>query len=333
VAMAGALFASLSQKAQQDSMTVNAIFTGRLALMFNPLNHSFVDDPRGGNGSISVAGIHLSGPNARKSAIVILSYNQVESRFVSLYEKIGSVGSLFSDERVIEILRQVENLRHVFVDCPTTEPPCVKCERPVCPGVLRCEDVAVGMMLAINQKRGRKGAHKLRPLNPQNMRLWDAMYGRGAEFGNMEPSYSANLAPLVVRARTLQRRLCAEIPHIQLRETHIPFLLRQMEGLHGREAWALEYRAFERGLRVRTEILNQISGELTSTECRSLHVKIDKSKTQQIVGSVEVFQAFMAAAMAVWSARGLSRPRSNYFSENSGWVELLDVKPNQPFER
>ena len=82
------------------------------------------------------------------------------------------------------------------------------------------------MMLAIEQKRGRKGGHKLRPLNPQNLRLWDAMFGRGSEFGNLEPTYSANQAPLVVRARTLQRRLRAVLPDLTLRETNVPFLLR-----------------------------------------------------------------------------------------------------------
>ena len=309
-------------------MTVSKIFMERLARMGNPLENSFIARPTLAGVDVSVAGIHLSGPNAKKSAVVVLSYNQAESKFVSVYEKIGSVGSLFSDERIIEILRLVSNLQHVFVDCPTTEPPCVKCERPVCPGVLRCDDVAVGMMLAINQKRGRKGAHKLRPLNPQNMRLWDAMYGRGDEFGNMEPSYSANLAPLVVRARTLQRRLRSEMPEIQLRETHIPFLLRQMEGLLGKTAWAAGYRGFEQGVRKRCEILTQIASSKTPNEFSSLRIRIAPDDIEELASSVEVFQAFMAAAMACWSAQGLSRVPTQYFSENAGWVELLDLNEN-----
>ena len=282
---------------------------------------------------VSVAGIHLSGPNAKKSAVVVLSCSHGEAKFESLYEKIGSVGSLFSDERIIEILRLIPNLRHVFVDCPTTEPPCVKCERPICPGVLRCEDVAVGMMLSINQKRGRKGAHKLRPLNPQNMRLWDAMYGRGDEFGNMEPSYSANLAPLVVRARTLQRRLRSEMPDIELKETHIPFLLRQMESLLGKTAWADGYRGFEKGLRTRCEILTQIAKDDSSADQPALRVRMSLDQIEEIAASVEVFQAFMASAMACWSDQGLSRRRTQYFAENSGWVELLDVKQNHSLDK
>ncbi len=274
---------------------------------------------------VVVAGIHLSGPNAKKSAVVILSSSNSEAKFVSLYEKIGSVGSLFSDERIIDILGLSPALQQVFVDCPTSEPPCVKCERPSCPGVVRCEDVAVGMMLAIDQKRGRKGGHKLRPLNPQNLRLWDAMYGRDSEFGNMEPSYSANLAPLVVRARTLQRRLRAAMPNLELRETNVPFLLRQLEGLHGQKEWVRGYRAFEHGFRTRLEILKHVTQALQRPDAKDYKIKVDDETSSQIAMSVESFHAFMTAAMALWAVQGHAKERSDYFAGNPGWVELLDV--------
>jgi len=283
----------------------------------------------GGNSETSVAGIHLSGPNAKKSAVVVLSYNQSGAKFISLYEKIGSVGSLFSDERIIDILRHIPHLEDVFVDCPTSEPPCVNCERHVCPGVVRCEDVAVGMMMAIEQKRGRKGAHKLRPLNPQNLRLWDAMYGRGVEFGNMEPSYSANLAPLVVRARTLQRRLRDVMPQVLLRETHVPFLLRQLEWATSGNDWVKGYRGFEGGFQRRLDILSELSSRKIESISPSLRIRIEDDVLEDIAGSVEVFQAFMAAAMAIWAAKGLSRPRTQYFAENVGWVELLAFDHSQ----
>ena len=282
---------------------------------------------------VVVAGIHLSGPNAKKSAVVILSSNNSEAKFVSLYEKIGSVGSLFSDERIIDILSLSPMLRHVFVDCPTSEPPCVKCERPSCPGVVRCDDVAVGMMLAIDQKRGRKGGHKLRPLNPQNLRLRDAMYGRGSEFGNMEPSYSANLAPLVVRARTLQRRLRAAMPELELRETNVPFLLRQLERLHGQKDWVRGYRAFEQGYRTRMEILKCLTQAPSRADAKPFGVKLDDDSMNQIAISVESFHAFMTAAMALWASFGHAKERSDYFAGNPGWVELLDISRAGQFER
>lgn len=273
----------------------------------------------------SVVGIHLSGPNAKKSSVVVLTLNQSEAKFSSLYEKIGSVGSLFSDERIVDILKLMPSVSGVFVDCPISEPPCVNCERPVCPGVVRCEDVAVGMMLSIEQKRARKGGHKLRPLNPQNLRLWDAMFGRGVEFGNLEPTYSANLAPLVVRARTLQRRLRAVLPEIILKETNVPFLLSQLGKVLDGSDWVRGYRNFEKGFDMRAEILSEITSRKVSERAPSLSIQISEESIDELAGSVEAFHAFMASAMAVWSMRGLANTKTPYFSENIGWVDLLNV--------
>lgn len=277
------------------------------------------------SGDPAFVGIHLSGPNARKSAVVVITETRTGKQFSSLYEKIGSVGSLFSDERIIDILNLVPSLCEVFVDCPISEPPCVNCERPKCPGVVRCEDVAVGMMMAIEQKRGRKGGHKLRPLNPQNLRLWDAMYGRGADFGNMEPTYSANLAPLVVRAKTLQRRLRMVMPGLALRETNVPFLLRQLELILDGEGWSREYRNFERGFEVRCEVLSVIASRKTAALCPRIGITVSEDEIDEIAASVETFHAFLAAAMGIWSGEGIAQSKTPYFEDNPGWVELLNV--------
>ncbi len=279
----------------------------------------------GPQGDAAFVGIHLSGPNAKKSALVVLTSNQSGTQFLTLYEKIGSVGTLFSDERIIDILKLVPALSATFVDCPISEPPCVNCDRPVCPGVVRCDDVAVGMMMAIEQKRGRKGAHKLRPLNPQNLRLWDAMFGRGEEFGKLEPTYSANLAPLVVRAKTLQRRLRMVLPEVMLRETNVSFLLKQIENVLGGEGWSTGYRNFEKGFDLRCEILSQLSSKRTLSLSPRLGIAISEDAIDDIAGSVESFHAFMAGAMAVWAHKGMAREPTPYFKQNEGWVDLLNI--------
>ena len=229
------------------------------------------------------------------------------------------MGSLFSDDRILDILRATEQLGTVMVDCPATEPPCVSCERPVCPGAVRCEDVSVAMMMAIEHRRGRRGAHKLRPLNPQNQRLWDVMYARDGQFGNLEPSYSANLAPLVVRARTLERRLKSVFPKMRLRETSVPILLSQLATIYDRGSWASDYRNFERGRTTRDEIL----GCLTSEAVLPLKIEVSQDARQDIVQSVECFQAFLAASMAAWRNVGLASAPSPFFEENDGWVEII----------
>lgn len=269
------------------------------------------------------AGVHLAGPNARKSAVVLLDSTDDSTCFLSLYEKIGSVGSLFSDERILNIMKDVPNLTGIMVDCPVTEPPCVECERPVCPGVVRCDDVTVAMMLSIEHQRGRKGAHKLRPLNPQNQRLWDVMYARGGSFGNLEPSYSANLAPLVVRARTLQRRLRAIYPKLSLRETNIPILVAQLGTLLDGDDWGLQYRSFERGKKVRKRILSALG----SGAIPQLAIKFKQTRDEELITStVEAFHAFMAACMGVWRQRGYALPPTPFFEEHPGWVDMIQTE-------
>ena len=269
------------------------------------------------------AGVHLAGPNARKSAVVLLESFEDHVCFLSLYEKIGSLGTLFSDERILNILKDQAQLKGTMVDCPVTEPPCVECERPVCPGVLRCDDVTVAMMLAIEQQRGRKGAHKLRPLNPQNQRLWDVMYARGGSFGNLEPSYSANLAPLVVRARTLQRRLRAVYPKLILRETNIPILVSQLGTLLDGDDWGLQYRSFERGRKIRSKILTS----LATGAIPQLTIKFNDPRDEKLIlNSVEAFHAFMTACMAAWRQRGYALPPTPFFEEHPGWVHLIQTE-------
>src|SRR5262249_33428731 len=125
----------------------------------------------------SCAGVHLSGPNANKTALAVLVGDPRKSplKIAKVYEKIGAFGTLFSDERLAHILTLDGPFAEVFIDCPLTVPPCVACQRPMCPGVVKCDDVSVAYMLAISSKVRRRGARKARPVNPQSQRLWDVM--------------------------------------------------------------------------------------------------------------------------------------------------------------
>ena len=107
-------------------------------------------------------------------------------KIIRHFGKIGGVGRLFSDERLFEIIRQFRP-DEVVIDCPVTEPPCVTCQRPRCPGVDACEDLAVAYMqsLVIGSEQGRK---RKRPLNPQTQRIWDV-----TQWSRNRPSSRAEL--------------------------------------------------------------------------------------------------------------------------------------------
>lgn len=276
------------------------------------------------------AGVHLSGPNAPKTAVVVLEGRPFRSPLSigKVYEKIGAFGTLFSDERLVEILTRAGPFAEVFVDCPLTVPPCVACQRPVCPGAMQCDDTAVAYMLALSSKVRRKGARKARPINPQSQRLWDVLHAHAPSGERLEPSYSANQAPLVARALTLQRRLKALTPELLLKETSVGLSLEAARAALGLpEAVKMRYRSFEDGPAQRRDILEAL--------VERGWVEADETdEYRSVAQSVEVFNAFMAAWVGALHEAGLTTERTAGFLDAEGWVYLPQmtgkVKPPQP---
>lgn len=254
-------------------------------------------------------GLHLSGSNAPRSAIVCLDSSQNPPRVQHVFDRIGSVGQLFSDERIISVLKLVATSSPVMIDCPLSLPPCVRCSLQVCPGVVACSDLTVASMLSMNQKLKMEGRRKKRPINPQSQRLWDI--GRASE-----PSYSANLAPLVARSLTLQRRLRDVLPLVEMFETSVPHVLHQLYSDVGLTVeHAQLYKSFERGGDIRSQWLDElIKSRLIA------HPSIED--LQKIRSSIDVFHAFFAALMAAWFSQDkLDAPPKNY-PVGEGWVYL-----------
>jgi hypothetical protein len=276
------------------------------------------------------AGIHLSGPNAQKTAVTVLSGDPRETplKVTKVYEKIGAFGTVFSDERLVDILTLVGPLAAVFVDCPLTVPPCVSCQLPSCPGAMHCNDVAVAYMLAISDKVRRRGARRARPVNPQNQRLWDVIQLTATAEERLEPSYSANLAPLVARSRTLQRRLAALDPVIELYETQVPHALealRESLGLAGDIRQS--YRRFEDGAQRRRDVITALQAKGWLAVASGAQEQVAEA---QLVGSVEVFHAFVTALVAACHVAGMTIERPKEYISTEGWVYLPAAERRLP---
>lgn len=272
------------------------------------------------------AGLHLSGSNASKTAMVVLEGAAFDSPLVirQVYEKIGSFGSLFSDERLVEALVYTGPFAEVFTDCPLTLPPCVACTRPVCPGAVKCEDVSVAVMLSLSNRLRSKGGKRARPINPQSQRLWDVMRLEHGPDERGEPSYSANMAPLVARARSLQRRLNAVSPQTVLKETSVAAALDVLRPLFGfKTDIKVLYRNFERGREYREKIFAAME--------KGFWLKpssVDESTAameERILSSVESFQAFICAFVGALHAAGMTDQQPLGFVESEGWVYLPEV--------
>lgn len=276
------------------------------------------------NFSQRFVGVHLSGPNANKTAVVILegALPGLPLLVHKVYEKIGIFGNIFSDDRLFEIIstQPMSKLSAVFVDCPLTVPPCVACSRPVCPGAYSCEDLAVAYMLSLSSRVKSRGAQRTRPVNPQSQRLWDIVYFAENTGARREPSYSANMAPLVTRAKTLERRLRGLCPPVAVRETSIPLALDRIGQITAYAGDAAEeYRNFEKGAQTRQRIVKELMAAGFLDDC--LTPDLQKS----IAATVEVFSAFIAAVVNAMADSGRTDTRPQHYLASEGWVHLPKI--------
>ena len=239
-------------------------------------------------------------------------------KIIHVFDKIGAMGKLFSDERLLDILKAtLPNL--AFVDCPLSEPPCVSCQRPSCPGVDACDDIGVAFMQSI-VNTNEKGRKRKRPINPQTQRLWDVKRWAEDSTTLQEPSYSANMAPLVVRAKTLQRRLFGWKADFLLRETSVPLSLRVLaQNIDFPMEWAFGYRSFGIGKDNRSKVLEA----LIKNGYLSVH------HSEEIIESSENFHSMICALIACMFEENMVELPGPGFSEEQGWVYLPELKEKQ----
>lgn len=267
------------------------------------------------------AGIHLSGPNNAKTTMTILKQSSWDKPLIisKLYEKIGPLGSLFSDDRLVDIIKSGPELSGVFVDCPLSVPPCVRCTRETCPGVVKCEEVPVAIMLNIDEEVRTPRNKRGRPINPQSQRLWDVMNLNISENRN-EPSYSANLAPLVARAKTFEKRLKCVSPELELKETSLPHVLEILENVIGyRSSLQKDYRSFEKGRETRQMLMEEF------VERGWIDNDLEEIFLEQIAANLENFQSFLTAWVCSLSHLGLVYERPEGFDADEGWVFLPKI--------
>lgn len=258
----------------------------------------------------------MAGVNSHRTALVTLTGHPVNKslKLNGLYEKIGFFGNLFSDDRLLEILRLKGPFDRVFVDCPISVPPCVACTRPICPGVDACEDVNVAYMMSLAQKINRKQKRRQRSLNPQVQRLFDVYRLSRGDPEYFEPTYSSNNATHAIRARSLQKRLSGMLPDIKLEETSVPLSLQRLaEHLGFSESEIREYRSFSIGKKIRKEIFESIERLhwLRDVEAESKSI---------VIHSVDVFEAFITAFVAALVHSGIEEECPPDYAMESEWV-------------
>lgn len=273
--------------------------------------------------TVKVAGIHLAGPNSTKTTVVIMTGRLGEGnlKINAVLDRMGALHRLFSDDRLFDFLRREEPDR-VMIDSPLTVPPCVACTRPSCPGVNACEDIAVAYMQKLAESSA--GKKRKRVMNPQTQRIWDVKEWFQWAPSLQEPTYSANKAPLVVRAMTLQRRLNILSRPMRLWETSVPHAVSCLVDQLGLDReLAYQYRAFEVGRERRTSLL----------EALHEHGFLEEDDIDEVAASVESFSAAIAAFVAALELFGFCSRPDNVFFQEQGWVYLPELSCAWPREQ
>ena len=258
-------------------------------------------------------GVHLSGANAAKTSLVAVEQDALAPpKMARLYEKIGSLGSLFSDDRLTTLLSESDAHTTVVVDCPLTLPPCVECQRDRCPGVLSCEDLEVAWMLRASQKGGHT---RKRPINPQTLRLSDFIH---PSISIGDPTFSSNNASVAARARVLKKRLSGLRFPLHFHETSVKYTLKALaQDLNLTQDIAQQYRRFDQGRAARaTWIATFVEAEIAL---------INAEMAARLIQSVESFEAAICSLVAFWiRADRVQKPPT--FLKSVGWTYIPSLR-------
>ncbi len=264
-----------------------------------------------------VAGLHISGSNSKKTAVAIFTIQDEKFTSLKLYEKIGSFGSVFSEERIKHILDFEKDLAGVYFDCPLYLSPCLECVRPYCPGVIGCDDVGVATLLSKVIQDKRQGAKHLRPLNPQSSRVWDVVIGKNLI---PESTFSPSVATLTHRARTIIKMFSADFAPETFKEVSVPHALAVFFTADLAEKKDFQaYKNFEQGAKVRARIIKKLAEKQILDE-RSCEIFLNSNY-------VESFQAVLTAVIGGMDILGRSEPIPANFLPVKDWVVLPKFTP------
>ncbi|MEI8025336.1 MAG: hypothetical protein WCI18_03205 [Pseudomonadota bacterium] len=254
-------------------------------------------------------GLHLAGVNTAKSAVVSFAIRAGIPEVVRMVDRVGPLGKVTADERLLEIISQCHPSDAIFVDTPLSSPPCVSCIETVCHGAMSCSDIRVAYISALAQKAGARR----RPVDPQAHRVWDVLQMQDRKF--VDPTYTSNHAPLVIRAQVLEKRLRVKYPHLRFKETHISMALMRMAGLLKLSVGELkQFRKFENGLQIRQKIVTSM--------LENRLAKMSPSQFENVSHSLEAFLAFISAWLCVQDYLELLQPAPRQYRAVESWVWL-----------
>lgn len=173
-------------------------------------------DKKEGHRFTRFLGLSLSGGKSDKACLAVVDYYQGSHRLFlnRIFDRVRTEEFISADHKLHELILQFsEHCQWLLMDVPLTLPKCHTCDLE-CPGYETCNEPEIKYMRGIYQ-----GSEKRKPkrlFTPYTQRAVDLYLQENGEEGiEVQHALGANLAPLVARARFIQRRLprlhCLEV--------------------------------------------------------------------------------------------------------------------------
>lgn len=238
-------------------------------------------------------------------------YPQYKKLFLKhLFEEIHPQSESESyDQALLKVLAEIENLKNLVVDVPTSFPLCLTCELK-CPGYEKCKVPHIKWMWKHyrKQKDLKKNTKIFTPYTQRCSELY-LQNSLEAPF-DVQSAMSANVAPLLARALYLKRRLNVPMVEANPKVT----LWRVGEALKVGKIHLKFYRHSVDGVSSRKYFFERLLEK---------NIAFIYAQDLQILGErIGVFEAFLCALTGYLKSHGQCEERPKTLPQNEQWIEI-----------
>lgn len=262
---------------------------------------------------IRFIGVSLAGGKSDKACLAVLEYYPKNKKlFLSrLFEKIKSEEKISGDLKIHELIIQNRDTLHsVAFDIPWRLPSCLTCELK-CPGFENCHEPHIEWMWQHqNDEKKKKRPKKL--FTPYTQRCVEMYLSSSfSEAFHLSHAMGSNVAPLLARARFIQRR----VPNIHCIEVYPKIVMWQLGEMLGMMKSQLRsHRAAFGGDQSRSQFLQL----LNDNNLAFVYHQDAKSMTD----NSHAFEAFLCGLTAFMKYKNLTEPRPKKFPNYEDWIEF-----------
>lgn len=257
-------------------------------------------------------GVSLAGGKSDKACVAILEYYPDNKKiFLSrLFEKIKSEEKISGDLKIHDLINQnEESTKYVAFDTPWNLPFCMTCTLR-CPGYENCHLPHIEWMWHHQDDKLKKKRPK-KLFTPYTQRCIEMYFQTELEETfTLHHALGANSAPLLARARFIQRRIgveCIEVyPALSL------WRLGKVLGVM--KSHLKSHRAAFGGDEARAQFLQSMN---ENDICF-----IYNQDMKQMVENNHAFEAFLCGYTAFLKFKGQTEKKPKDFPENEDWIEF-----------